>query len=259
MLSPLLQAKAIKTAAPAITSLLPVDYRLYLESMMPWMNEVPIGVDHFNKNLQNQLVDESLTDHFWDSYDADQQDLKTYHPNQTGEETLTGWDTLFNTLGSYQSKVNPPAAGADPSVTITDRYDWNPDYDEEGYGGEKDVTVPMFGKFLWNTRPKNLGGTGFSFSDTAEMAGNLFGHRQTEGKGRDVNMTIPVSNEKWRSYQPNVVSGNTTRGKYTNMFGSGSNMFGSGSKRPNEGPNRYFTQTKYGKAYNTGGIVSLML
>ena len=31
-----------------VTGMLPSEYRLYLESMMPSMNEVPIGDDYFN-------------------------------------------------------------------------------------------------------------------------------------------------------------------------------------------------------------------
>ena len=257
-------------AQSGIFNILPTDYQLYLESMLPWMNEVPIGKEYFNENLQDQLVTEGLTDEFWDTYDSD---TRRYLHGQSdltklnyGGESRTGWDTLFNTLGTYTSKINPPAAGADPSVTITDRYDWNPDYNEEGYGGEQDVNFPMFGKFLWDTRPRSLGGTGFDFSNTAEMAGNLLGHRQTEGKGRNVNMTIPINNETFNKFASGNFQSGSSPINWSNVSSNYNNITGPAGQSASP------TGTTYGPAgmgnvggggmgafygLNRGGIASL--
>jgi len=215
-------------AQSGIFNILPTDYQLYLESMLPYMNEVPIGREYFDKGMEDQIIDSTLTD-YWggNTGSIGERDYITdkYRMGTNDPSTGTGFNKLFNTLGSYNYKINPPAAGADPSVTITDRYDWNPTYNKYGYDdnvlmdlgtfsnfnqGIKqepvrsdtgDVTAPMFAKFLWNTRPTSLGGSGFDFANTAEMAGNYFGHRQSEGKGRDVNMTIPINNETFRNYE----------------------------------------------------------
>mgnify|MGYP003139657476 CR=1 FL=1 len=249
-------------AQSGIFNILPTDYQLYLESMLPWMNEVPIGKEYFNKNLQDQLVTEGLTDEFWKTYDNDtrrylneQSDLTKL--NYEGE-SRTGWDTIFNTLGTYTSKINPPAAGADPSVTITDRYDWNPDYDEEGYGGKQDVNFPMFGKFLWDTRPRSLGGTGFDFSNTAEMTGNLFGHRQTEGKGRNVNLTIPINNETFNrfasgNFKSNQRNLSNVSSNYNNITGpAGQSASSTGTTHGPAGRGNFY-------GFNRGGIASIMI
>ena len=58
----------------------------------------------------------------------------------TDPSSLTGYNKLFNTLGSYQYEMVPDDKGG-AMINITDRYDWNPDYgefttgvDEEGTG-----------------------------------------------------------------------------------------------------------------------------
>jgi hypothetical protein len=136
-------------------------------------------------------------------------------------------------------------------VTITDRYDWNPDYgwrsdDKYGWmgsGKRGDVTTSMLGKKLWNQRKGK-----FDLSGTAEMMGNYFGHRQSEGEGRDVNMTIPIGNERWQSYQPNLVPQTTQRGTFEvprNETASDNRGVG----LPPRGTARF----------STGGLVSLVL
>jgi hypothetical protein len=49
--------------------MLPPEYRLYLESMMPSMNEVPIGDDYFNDEMKNQMKDAVLSNII--NFDAD--------------------------------------------------------------------------------------------------------------------------------------------------------------------------------------------
>ena len=229
-------------AQSGLFNILPTDYQLYLESMLPGMNEVPIGSEYFDDEMTDQIKDSTLTDYFGNNQlntgSIGERDYATdYYGSGTNDpDTLTGFNKLFNTLGSYNYKFNRPSAPTfdNASIDITDRYDWNPTYSERGYGGNEDVNPLMFGKFLWNVRPRRLGGSGFDFANTAEMAGNLFGHRASEGKGRNVNLNIPVSNETIRNYQPTNVSSNRER-SFVEAIGPP------------------------GRNYNTGGLVSLVL
>ena len=218
-------------AQSGIFNILPTDYQLYLESMLPWMNEVPIGSEYFDTEMTDQIKDSVLNKYFNynPNFGGGQYENRIgemdyisprYSMGHNDPNRLTGFNKLFNTLGSYGYKINPPAAGADPSVTITDRYDWNPDYgwrsdDKYGWkgsGDRGDVTTSMLAKKLWNQAPFRR--RSLDLSGTAEMVGNYFGHRQSEGEGRDVNMTIPISNERWQSYQPNFVPQTTQRGTF---------------------------------------------
>jgi hypothetical protein len=192
--------------------------------------------------MTDQIKDSTLTDYFRNNQlntgSIGEMDYMTeeYRSGTNDPSSGTGFNKLFNTLGSYNYKFNRPSAPTfdNASIDITDRYDWNPTYSEGGYGGNEDVNPLMFGKFLWNVRPRRLGGSGFDFANTAEMAGNLFGHRASEGKGRNVNLNIPVSNETIRNYQPTNVSSNRER-SFVEAIGPP------------------------GRNYNTGGLVSLVL
>jgi|TARA_R100000458_G_C8195211_1_gene187585 hypothetical protein len=250
-------------AQSGIFNILPTDYQLYLESMLPYMNEVPIGREYFNKEMEDQIIDSTLHDYFKRFNDSpgaitENEYMTDKYPTGTNDpNSPTGFNELFHTLGNYMYEINPPAAGADPSVTVKDRYDWNPAYTEYGYDDDNtgDVTTPMFAKFLWNTRPTKLGGTGFDFANTAEMAGNYFGHRQSEGQGRDVNVTIPINNETFKNYTGENF-GNLSElhrplssNQISNMLGNTSPM-----NRPvvNQPP-------KGAVGFNTGGIASLVI
>ena len=229
-------------AQSGLFNILPTDYQLYLESMLPGMNEVPIGSEYFDDEMTDQIKDSTLTDYFRNNQlntgSIGEMDYMTeeYRSGTNDPSSGTGFNKLFNTLGSYNYKFNRPSAPTfdNASIDITDRYDWNPTYSERGYGGNEDVNPLMFGKFLWNVRPRRLGGSGFDFANTAEMAGNLFGHRASEGKGRNVNLNIPVSNETIRNYQPTNVSSNRER-SFVEAIGPP------------------------GRNYNTGGLVSLVV
>jgi hypothetical protein len=230
--------------------------------MLPYMNEVPIGREYFDKEMEDQIIDSTLTDYFSEYGDntglIKERDYRTnkYEMGTNDPSTGTGFNTLFNTLGSYNYEINPPAAGADPSVTITDRYDWNPTYGERRPGelgfveqGGTDVTTPMLMKhLLLNQRPTSLGGSGFDFANTAEMIGNYFGHRQSKGQGRDVNITIPITNEKFKRYQ---ASANPKPYSLTKNILKPS---------PKNKPRIKFNMPPKGAAgFSGGGIVSLMI
>jgi hypothetical protein len=116
--------------------------------------------------------------------------------------SLTGFNQLFNTLGSYQYDFVPNDEGGG-TINITDRYDWNPDYADEGYVGEggTDVTTPMllnqlYRQLILGTRKRG----GFDAANTLEMLGNYFGQRESEGEGRDVKFSFPVTKEEILEY-----------------------------------------------------------
>ena len=189
-----------------IVGMLPSDYRLYLESMMPSMNEKPIGDEYFTDKMQDQIKDQVLSK----TSRGDNKGLITEIDYQTERNpmgtndpsSLTGFNQLFNTLGSYQYDFVPNDQGGG-TINITDRYDWNPDYADEGYVGEggTDVTTPMllnqlYRQLILGTRKRG----GFDAANTLEMLGNYFGQRESEGEGRDVEFSFPVTKEEILEY-----------------------------------------------------------
>tara|TARA_R100001126_G_C4838004_1_gene155407 strand:- start:99 stop:956 length:858 start_codon:yes stop_codon:yes gene_type:complete len=189
-----------------IVGMLPSDYRLYLESMMPSMNEKPIGDEYFTNEMRDQIKDQVLSK----TSRGDNKGLITEIDYQTERNpmgtndpsSLTGFNQLFNTLGSYQYDFVPNDEGGG-TINITDRYDWNPDYADEGYVGEggTDVTTPMllnqlYRQLILGTKARG----GFDAANTLEMLGNYFGQRESEGEGRDVEFSFPVTKEDILEY-----------------------------------------------------------
>ena len=129
-----------------IVGMLPSDYRLYLESMMPSMNEKPIGDEYFTDEMRDQIKDQvlykySVGEKIRDMNPPGTQNLPDFSKGLISESdydtkrnpmgitdlnTLTGYNKLFNTLGSYQYEMVPDDKGG-AMINITDRYDWNPD------------------------------------------------------------------------------------------------------------------------------------
>jgi len=206
----------------AITEMLPLPYRLYLEQ---FFTDSPIGEDYFSDAHKESILD-----------------AVTAQYNKTGDlsgivssfdETnpVTGGGAgqdIFESLSGFEYDINPSRAPAfdDPTVTISDKYDWNPVYSEHGWtppslnpdwkyqnvteGGQYpervgDVDTSKMAKYMWNVA-KHIG-KGFNpFKEyynrwpyqkkygrygLAEMVGNWLGPRASEGEGRDVNLTLP--------------------------------------------------------------------
>tara|TARA_R110002096_G_C14408630_1_gene708056 strand:- start:23 stop:826 length:804 start_codon:yes stop_codon:yes gene_type:complete len=184
-----------------VTGMLPSEYRLYLESMMPSMNEVPIGDDYFNDKMKNQMKDAVLSKII--NFDADSEGLidefdysTRNNPRGTNDpDSLTGFNQLFNTLGSYNYEIVPNSQEQGGGILkIIDRYDWNPNYNNQGYvsSGGIDVTTPMLLSQLYrqfNPRQRDM-------ANTLEMIGNRFGHKESKGEGRDVSIDIPISSQE---------------------------------------------------------------
>jgi|6_EtaG_2_1085325.scaffolds.fasta_scaffold79790_1 hypothetical protein len=204
------------------------EYRLYFESMLPWMNEVPIGEEYFTDEMIHQLKNSVLTryqdtgetsgmmspfdswydgpmyDYFSETkgtsyspdWDKDYKRLGTdYVPDTIAHSSRVGDpNTLYNTLGTYNYEIGPRHHSAPRRATITDRYDWNPHYTSWGWVGDsnegRDVTTSMMAKGLFDLARGDAGG-----ANVAEMFGNYMGHRESEGEGRDVNITIPLENQ----------------------------------------------------------------
>ena len=218
-----------------IVGMLPSDYRLYLESMMPSMNEKPIGDEYFTDEMRDQIKDQvlykySVGENIKDMNPPGTQNLPDFSKGLISESdydterntmgisdpsSLTGYNKLFNTLGSYQYEMVPDDKGG-AMINITDRYDWNPDYgefttgvDEEGTGdygyvgaGGTDVTTSMllnqlYRQFILGDRYRD-----FDMANTLELIGNYFGQKESEGKGRDVKFSFPVTQEEIEDYVP---------------------------------------------------------
>ena len=190
-----------------VVGMLPSEYRLYLESMMPSMNERPIGDEYFTNEMKDQIKDQVLNQFSLGNnkgliteidYQTKRNPMGTNDPS-----SLTGFNQLFNTLGSYQYDVVPDDKGG-ATVNITDRYDWNPDYGDKGYVGTggTDVTTPMllnqlYRQFILGKRTRR---GDFDAANTLEMLGNYFGHRKSKGEGRDVKFSFPVTEEEILEY-----------------------------------------------------------
>ena len=202
------------------------EYRLYFESMLPWMNEVPIGEEYFTDEMIQQLKNSVLTRYQdtgetsgmmtpWDPwYDVPMGDYFSetgsfnpdwnkyykrlgtdYAPNTISHSSRVGNpNTIYNTLGTYNYEISPRHHTAPRKATITDRYDWNPDYSSWGWVSNspegRDVTTPMMARGLFELARGNVG-----VQNAAEMFGSYMGHRESEGEGRDVNITIPLENQ----------------------------------------------------------------
>jgi len=128
-----------------------------------------------------------------------------------GRTNPTGYSSVFNTLGTYDYKYNMPNAPdfSNASIDITDKYDWNPNYgtvgdftgyigqgygreDDEDYVKGTDVDAKMLKEYVFNqikNRKLNVGAG-------LELLGNYFGPRASEGKGKDIEINIPVKKKK---------------------------------------------------------------
>ena len=260
----------------AIFDSLSPEYRLYLESMLPWMNEKPIGKEYFTDAMIDQLQRQVASEHertgetsglitevggetvpsyFFDAEGNPLEEEKRVgpdlEPGTMAHASVMGDPmTLWNTLGSYRYNINRPSAPAfDPAtIDITDRYNWNPEYDQYGWSMDRekrgDVTTPMMLKGIYNTF-----GSGPNFlGNTIEMLGNYMGHRESEGKGRDVNINIPFV--KGESKSKPSLGGTTIPPLKTPMLNMVKNMARTRSRvDPSGRPKAY--------GLNRGGLMSL--
>ena len=193
----------------AITEALPLHQRAYIEQFFPKWKNAPMGKEYFNEDQLDFIRQSVKEDYDFNRDVLDRENLK-------GSVELRNYpydkfdDPVFNniayTLGDYDYKMNyaPNPHLNDPvSMTITDKYDWNPTYDEFGwvapeadYTGE-DVTLSTLAKFLlnqtglrgkWRKADRKTENPKLDF---LELMGNYLGPRASEGEGRDINFTIP--------------------------------------------------------------------
>jgi hypothetical protein len=247
----------------AITEMLPLPYRLYLEQ---FFTDSPITEDYFSDDHKEAILD-AVTSQYNKTGDLSGI-VSSFDENNPATRGGAGQD-IFESLSGFEYDINPSMAPAfdDPTVTISDKYDWNPVYSEHGWtpynidpnskyqvvteGGKYpervgDVDTSTMAKYLLNVAKHTGAGLNpmkeywkrwpyaqkYGRYGMAEMIGNWLGPRASEGEGRDVSLTMPF-----------VPNRSTADMRHHDI--------------PSTGANRDFTQTDYGKAYREGGIVSL--
>jgi|19_taG_2_1085344.scaffolds.fasta_scaffold61569_2 hypothetical protein len=205
-----------------ITDLLPLPYKLYMEQ---FYRDDPIGEEYFSDEHKEALLD-AITAQYNKTGDISGI-VSSFDETNPVTGGGAGQD-IFESLSGFEYDINRPRAPTfdDPTVTISDKYNWNPVYSEHGWTpfsldprstyqavteeGEHpervgDVNAAKMAKYLFN-RLKHTG-TYFNFLEEypnrwpyqekygrygpAEMVGNWLGPRASEGEGRDVSLTLP--------------------------------------------------------------------
>ena len=190
--------------------------RLYAETMLPWNKKGAIDESYFNQDFLNDLRTQ-----VWDKYEFGEKykpdftrsgQIDEYGQRTASTDTLTGYPSTYNTLGTYSYDIVPPMAPAfDPAmINITDKYDWEPHYgtipdwnftgfigeDREGVKG-KDVDLNMMREYLMNLPKMSEEGGVSTLGSGLELLGNYFGPRSSEDEGIDINLKIPFDRRKY--------------------------------------------------------------
>jgi hypothetical protein len=205
---------------------IPPEYRLYASTMLPWNKTGTVDESYFNQDFKDKLKDQVLNKMDWGMKHGTPKAMfpsgtvreGTIYPqnymtpaNPSGyvdRDSLTGYDSVFNTLGTYNYKYNMPTAPAfdNASIDIIDRYDWNPNYGtvddftgyigsgfgregEEGYVKGRDVDLDMLKRFAINAFKKRK----LNRNDALELVGNYLGPKQSKGEGKDIKINIPTN------------------------------------------------------------------
>jgi hypothetical protein len=174
---------------------IPEEYRLYLKSILPGGEEGKVDESYFTKKFKKELRSQAL-DKFLRT--GKTRGIVTEGDQHRGDPTinkLIGFPSTYAALGTYTYDIDPKTM----DVKITDKYDFNPAYGSKtiggktytGYVGDKegtDVGLGMFkDKFKESIRDKSV-----DTANVLEMIGNYFGGKQSEGKGFDVDIDIPM-------------------------------------------------------------------
>ena len=174
---------------------IPPEYRLYLKSILPGGEEGKVDESYFTKKFKKELRSQAL-----DKFLRTGKTRGTVHEGDQhrGDPTinkLLEFPSTYAALGTYTYDIDPKTM----NVKIKDKYDWNPAYGSKtirgktrtGYVGDKegtDVGLGMFkDKFKESIRDKSV-----DTANVLEMVGNYFGGKQSEGKGFDVDIDIPM-------------------------------------------------------------------
>ena len=174
---------------------IPEEYRLYLKSILPGGEEGKVDESYFTEKFKKELRLQAL-DKFLRT--GKTRGIVTEGDQHRGDPTinkLLKFPSTYAALGTYTYDIDPKTM----NVKITDKYDFNPAYGSKtiggktytGYVGDKegtDVGLGMFkDKFKESIRDKSV-----DTANVLEMIGNYFGGKQSEGKGFDVDIDIPI-------------------------------------------------------------------
>ena len=174
---------------------IPPEYRLYLKSILPGGEEGKVDESYFTKKFKKELRSQALSKFL---KTGKTKGIVTEGDQHRGDPTvnkLLKFPSTYASLGTYTYDIDPKTM----DVKITDKYDWNPAYGSKsirdkrftGYIGDKkgtDVDLNMFKDFAVDSlRNKNI-----DKESLLEMTGNYFGGKQSEGKGFDVDIDIPM-------------------------------------------------------------------
>ena len=174
---------------------IPEEYRLYLKSILPGGEEGKVDESYFTEKFKKELRSQAL-DKFLRT--GKTRGIVTEGDQHRGDPTinkLIKFPSTYAALGTYTYDIDPKTM----DVKITDKYDFNPAYGSKtiggktytGYVGDKegtDVGLGMFkDKFKESIRDKSV-----DTANVLEMIGNYFGGKQSEGKGFDVDIDIPM-------------------------------------------------------------------
>ena len=168
--------------------LLPVQYRTYLESMLPSKRNEPLTIEDLSPAIIKSMTSDALNA-FENTGEL------------SGRIEGTPDKDLWETLGKYNYKINRPSApNFEATVDFDDVYSWKPEYNELGQrvgynnpGAGSDVNLPMLFRGVGNWLK---GGTGFR--NVAEMVGNYIGPTESRGEGRPLNINVPIDNSRIR-------------------------------------------------------------
>jgi len=171
-----------------IFDLLPVQYRTYLESMLPWKQNAPLTKDDLSPAIIKSMTSDALNA-FENTGEL------------SGRIEGTPDKDLWETLGKYDYNINRPSApNFESSINFEDVYSWKPEYNELGQrvgynnpGVGSDVNLPMLFRGVGHWLKGDTG-----FRNVAEMVGNYIGPTETRGEGRPLNINVPIDNSRIR-------------------------------------------------------------
>ena len=165
----------------SIFDLLPVQYRTYLESMLPWKQNAPLTKDDLSPAIIEAMKNDAMN-----AYQNT--------GNLSGRIYGTEDEDLWETLGKYNYNINRPSApNFEATVDFDDVYSWKPEYNQYGRMGNQDADLPMVFRGLGNALTGRI-----PFRNAAEILGSYVGPRETSEEGRPVNINVPIDNSRLR-------------------------------------------------------------
>ena len=167
----------------SIFDVLPVQYKTYFESMLPWKQNAPLTQDDLSPAIIEAMKNDAIN-----AYQTT--------GNLSGRIYGTADEDLWETLGKYDYNINRPSApNFEATVDFEDVYSWKPEYSSHGRIGPNgtDADLPMVFRGLGNAITGNI-----PFRNAAEILGSYVGPRETSGEGRNLNFNVPIDSTRLR-------------------------------------------------------------